>query len=222
MPKTLRNIVLAAAGATLALGLASGLAHAAAQRHSAGTPARMYGNPAAAAPYWRQQSFDDCALMATADVIGQLTGRQPSEQEIIGVARRLGSQVHPGPLYSTGYGTDPGDIPVLLAQYGIYGVLSTEDPGMAALERYLAGGHKVIAGVNAELIWGMPVQTKDNRGNPMSDHAVVVTGVDLATGKVHLNDSASPNGPDETVSIEVFERAWATGNEEMVVTRETA
>jgi hypothetical protein len=76
--------------------------------------------------------------------------------------------------------------------------------------------------VNAELIWGLPVQTKDNRGNPMSDHAVVVTAIDLANGKVHLNDSANPNGADEIVSIEVFERSWATGNDEMVVTRETS
>ena len=223
--------MLAIVAAAAALGLASAVAHAASTSHphSLTHPTATYGNPAAAAPYWRQQSFDDCALMAAADVIGELTGRQPSEQEIIAVAQRLGSRVHPGPIYSTGYGTDPGDIPALLAQYGIYGVATSQDDaaatgldsGMEALEHYLAGGHKVIAGVNAELIWGLPVQTKDNRGNPMSDHAVVVTGVDLATGKVHLNDSANPNGADETVSIELFTTAWATGHDQLVVTRET-
>lgn len=224
-------VAAAIAAAAAALGVAftfEAVAHASASNGT--TQAKMmYGNPAAAAQYWRKQSFDDCALMAAADVIGELTGRQPSENEIIAMAQRLGSRVHPGPMYSAGYGTDPGDIPVLLAQYGIYGVATSQDEaavtgldsGMEALEHYLAGGHKVIAGVNAEMIWGLPIQTKDNRGNPMSDHAVVVTGVDLANGTVHLNDSANPGGPDEVVSLEVFQRSWATGNDELVVTRET-
>lgn len=135
--------------------------------------------------------------------------------------------MHPGPMYSAGYGTDPGDIPALLARYGIYGVATSQDEaaatgldsGLEALERYLVDGHKVIAGVNAEMIWGLPIQTRDNRGNPMSDHAVVVTGVDLANGTVHLNDSGTR--ADEVVSLDVFLRAWATGNDELVVTRET-
>ncbi len=220
--------IAAAAAALAAASTFEAVAHAAAPNGTTQAKA-MYGNPAAAAQYWRKQSFDDCALMAAADVIGELTGRAPAEDEIIAVAQRLGSRFHPGPMYSTGYGTDPGDIPALLAQYGIYGVATSQDDaaatgldsGMEALEHYLAEGHKVIAGVNAEMIWGLPLQTKDNRGNPMSDHAVVVTGVDLANGKVHLNDSANPTGPDEVVSLDVFRRSWATGNDEMVVTRET-
>ncbi|OBJ64833.1 C39 family peptidase [Mycobacterium asiaticum] len=178
----------------------------------------MYGDPAAAAPYWRLQSFDDCALMAAADVIGQLTGLEPAEQDVIAVAQRLPSQVRPGPLYAAGYGTEPADIPLLLAQYGVHGGL---DSGREALERYLAEGHKVIAGVNAELLWGLPVQNRDESGNPTSDHAVVVTGVDLAHGTVHLNDSGNPRGRDETVPIDVFRAAWATGGDQMVVTAET-
>lgn len=216
MRKTLRNTILAAIGAALALALATGLAHAASQRGNANDPARMYGNPAAAAPYWRPQSFDDCALMAAADVIGQRTGRQPAEQEILAVAQNLGSRFHPGPIYRAGYGTDPGDIPALLAQYGVNGYAT--ESSLDELERYLDGGHQVIAGVNAEIIWGLPVQTKDPNGNPMSDHAVVVTGVDLINGKVHLNDSANPNGADLTVPLEVFQRSWATGSDELVVT----
>ncbi|KQH75716.1 hypothetical protein AO501_22610 [Mycobacterium gordonae] len=220
------RVTLAIAGVAVTLGLATGLAHAAASSPRSEAP-RMYGNPSAAAQYWRKQSFDDCALMAAADVIGELTGRQPSEEEIVAVAQRLSSRVHRGPMYSAGNGTDPGDIPVLLAQYGIYGVATSQDEapmtgldsGMEALEHYLADGHKVIAGVNAEMIWGLPIQTRDNRGNPMSDHAVVVTGVDLVNGMVHLNDSGTR--ADEVVPLDVFQQAWATGNQELVVTRET-
>ena len=94
----------------------------------------------------------------------------------------------------TGHGTDAHDLPVLLAHYGITAVYTDADTtgvatGMDALEHYLAGGHKVIVSVNAELIWGEPVERKDDSGNPKSDHAVLVTGVDTAHGKVHLNDS---------------------------------
>ncbi len=63
---------------------------------------------------------------------------------------------------------------MLLAHYGITAVFTSADDaaatggnsGMDTLEHYLAGGHKVIVGVNAELIWGLPVETKDNSGNP--------------------------------------------------------
>lgn len=226
--RTACHVVLwALAGSLTGIALLCGaVAHAAASRPDP-SPKAMYGDPIAAAPYWRKQSLDDCALMAAADVIGELTGRQPSEDAIIAVAQRLGSRVHPGPMYSEGRGTDPGDIPLLLAQYGIYGIATSQDEalatgldsGMEALEHYLADGHKVIAGVNAEMIWGLPVQTRDTRGNPMSDHAVVVTGVDLVNGTVHLNDSGTR--ADEVVSLDVFQRAWATGHDELVVTRET-
>ena len=96
------------------MALATGFAAAAANTdaHNSGGCAGI----AAAAPYWREQSLDDCALMATADVIGQLTGREVSEQEIIAVAQNLPSRAHAGPIYllpsdmsdpnQTGYGTN--------------------------------------------------------------------------------------------------------------------
>ena len=60
----------------VALGLAAGPAQAAPgppdPPSGAGT---LYGDPAAAAPFWRYQSYDDdCVEMAVADVVGELTG----------------------------------------------------------------------------------------------------------------------------------------------------
>src|ERR1700729_2570093 len=46
----------------------------------------MYGDPVAAAPYWRQQHTSDCGEMAVADVVGQITGDEPSEQRITALA----------------------------------------------------------------------------------------------------------------------------------------
>jgi hypothetical protein len=49
---------------------AAGLADAATASQAQSGASRMYGDPAAAAPYWRAQTLDDCALMASANVIG--------------------------------------------------------------------------------------------------------------------------------------------------------
>ena len=54
------------------VGLGTGLA-------AAEPDGQMYGNPEAAAPYWRYQHQEDCGLMAVADVVGQLTGHEPTQ-----------------------------------------------------------------------------------------------------------------------------------------------
>jgi hypothetical protein len=114
----------------------------------------------------------------------------------------------------------------LLAQYRIPAVVIDRDDtavsgvrsGMAGLKQALGGGHKVIVSLNAELIWHEPVDEKDKSGSPLSDHAVVVTGVDATHGIVHLNDSGIPEGRDEQVPVELFVKAWDTSDELMVVT----
>ncbi|BBX72570.1 C39 family peptidase [Mycobacterium shinjukuense] len=224
-----KTAVLTTVAGALALGL-SGPAEAA-----SGT---MYGDPAAVAKYWRQQNYDDCAIMSSADVVGQITGKEPSERSIIKVAQATPSATHPGSIYvkpadkndpNSGMGTDPGDLPTLLAHYGIHAVNTDADSatqtgvatGMEALEQYLGSGHAVIVGLNAEMIWNQPVDSKGRDGQPRADHAVVVTGVDTANGIVHLNDSGSPDGRDEQIRMDVFISAWATSDYFMTVTQET-
>ncbi len=221
-----KTATLAVVAGALALGLA-GPANAA-----AGT---VYGDPAAAAQWWRHQKYDDCVLMATADVIGQMTGKEPSEQAIIKKAQSTPSVVHPGTIYTkpadtknpnSGMGTSFADVPTLLAQYKVDAVITNKThaakdgivPGMEGLEQQLGAGHKVIVSVNAELIWHQPVETKDENGNPRGDHAVVVTGVDTANNVVHLNDSGTPEGRDEQIPMALFVQAWDASNELMVAT----
>jgi hypothetical protein len=177
---------------------------------------QMYGDPAAAAPYWRYQIGEDCGLMAVADVVGQVTGREPTQIgiELRGVFTR--SEVHRGAIYRFD-GTSPEDMVVLLQKYGVQSQLTTGNT-MQALEHYLAGGHKVIAAVNAETIWRYP-PGQGQRTN--ADHAVVVTGVDTRAEIVHLNDSGTPNGRDEQIPMATFTQAWATGNNLLIVTQET-
>jgi hypothetical protein len=218
------RVAVAAVMAATSLGLA-GAAHAAVD-DSLG----LYGDPDAAAAFWQQQTTGDCVLMATADVVGQITGTQPSEQDIIALASSTPSPSHDGMIYTPGddpndpdggSGTNGADVPTLLAHYGIPSDYTDSDrggkdgniaSGMSALEDYLGQGRKVIAMVNAEIIWG-----QDSTGG--SDHGLVVTGVDTANGIVHLNDSGPDDGANEQVSIETFQKAWDESKDTMTVTR---
>jgi hypothetical protein len=206
----LRALMCAAAAAS-AVALAPG-AYAAegASASDANREVGMYGNPASAAPFWRLQHSSDCGEMAAADVIGQITHHEPTEQQITALAKSTPSTAGPGPIWNPPGGTDIRNLPVLLKHYGIQSTLVQTDTG--ALEQDLAQGHKVIVILNAETIWN----SKGNRTNP--DHFVVVTGVDSKAGVVHLNDSGIKTGRDEKVSIATFEQARAS-NHWTVVTK---
>lgn len=206
------NSIRAAGVAVLVVAAAVGLAGIA----HADPNGQLYGDPDAAAAYWRYQHQEDCGLMAVADVVGQLTGKEPSQ---LGIEMRgifTPSQSHQGSIYEFD-GTSPGDMVVLLQHYGIASDLTTGN-SMETIEQDLAGGHKVIAGINAEIIWDYPAG-KGQR--TQADHAVVVTGVDTRTDIVHLNDSGTPNGRDEQIPMATFTEAWATSNNMLIVTQET-
>jgi hypothetical protein len=233
-PRLFRTAGAAVLAGAATVGLATGPSHAA--PGSPGSPqaaGTLYGDPTVAAPFWRFQQYDDdCIEMAVADVVGELTGHEPSEQAIVRVAQSTPSAVHAGPVYTKpkkrkpGSGTSFDDEPALLAHYGIHAVSTDRrnadrtgvPTGMPALERDLAEGRKAIVAVNAELIWREPVEDKTSDGEPEPNHAVVVTGVDTAAGIVHLNDSGIEDGRDERVPIELFTRSWASGKEHMTVT----
>jgi hypothetical protein len=199
--------VFRAAGVVAPCGFA-GAAHAAPDPQNGG----MHGDPAAAAPYWRYQQQDlDCGEMAVADVIGQITGNEPSEQEITATAGNIPSTRHAGPIYNPSGRTSNHDLPVLLAHYGIQS--DGTETNLGALERALDQGHKVIAGVNDRTIWN----TSGDRSQ--ENHFVVVTGIDTKAGVVHLNDTGAKAGRDEQVPLATFETAWATSGNFAVVTR---
>lgn len=193
---------------------------------AAAEEAGLHGHPDVAAEYWSEQNYDDCAIMASAHVVGILTGDMPEEDDIVAVAGSIASRQHDGPIYvvtdsddpDVG-GTDPEDLPILLAHYGIHASYTDNDvatagglpTGLAALDRYLDDGRAVIASVNANKIWNEP---DDDNGA----HAVVITGVDTEREVVHLNDSGTDDGADEQVSLSVFQSAWNDMDQRMVVT----
>ncbi|UQX12238.1 C39 family peptidase [Candidatus Mycobacterium methanotrophicum] len=177
---------------------------------------QMYGDPEAAATYWRYQHQEDCGLMAIADVVGQLTGHEPTQ---VGIELRgifTPSESHGGDVYFFD-GTSPEDMVMLLRKYGIQSDLTTGN-SMGTIEDDLSGGHKVIAALNAETIWNYP---PGQGQRTQADHAVVVTGVDTGTNIVHLNDSGTPNGRDERIPLDTFTQAWSTSDNLLIVTQQT-
>jgi hypothetical protein len=225
MKNAARAAVVAAVLAGAGLGLAGNAS------------AELYGNPDKSAPYWQKQKFDNCVLMATADMIGELKGKKISELEIIALATVTPSVMHPGSIYippignldnpNLGNGTNPVDMLILLEKYGLSGKVGGDyakglkdsvviKTGMDAIQQYLKEGHKVMAIVNAELIWGT------EGPYDKADHALVVTGIDTDKGIVYLNDSGNPKGKKFAVKLETFEKAWATSGQSIVVTDQTS
>jgi Peptidase_C39 like family len=189
----------------------------------------VYGDPAAAAKYWQEQSLEDnCGLMAVADVVGEITGNSPTERQMIRLAEHTPSGTNPGPIYaprddpshSNGNGgIEMADEVVLLDHYGIKSVMAwdkhPEQTGVPALEQYLGNNRRIIAWVNSAIIW----DTSDQRTK--ADHFLVVTGIDTNKEIVHLNDPGVEY-PDEQVSVTTFTNAWKTGEHSIVVTSATS
>ena len=170
----------------------------------------MYGDPGVARPYWRQQRTSDCGELAVADVVGEITGDEPSELDVTTLAVSTASAAGPGTIWGHDGNTNIRNLPVLLAHYGIHA--DNVHTTTSALEQDLAAGRKAIVLLNAETIWNRPGQRK------AADHFVVVTGIDAKAGVVHLNDSGMMSGGDEQIPMAAFEPAWATYHNSAVVT----
>ncbi|ORA08314.1 hypothetical protein [Mycobacterium arosiense] len=207
-----RALLLSATAAASPVLLAAGVhANPGAPVPDADYEAAMFGDPVAAAPYWRRQHGSDCGEMAVADVVGQMTGREPTEQQMIALAETTPSATGHGPIWKPLGNTDIADLPVLLWHYWIRaGNIQTNT---VALARKLGENHKVIVILNAETIWNRPGKRYS------ANHFVVVTGIDSKTGVVHLNDSGIDTGRDERIPLATFEQAWAPNYNSAIVTK---
>jgi hypothetical protein len=170
----------------------------------------MHGDPGAARPFWHQQRTNDCGELAVADVVGQITGDEPSEAEITSLAVSTASTAGSGTIWGRDGNTNIRNLPILLAHYGIHA--DSVQTTTSALEQDLSAGRKAIVLLNAETIWNRAGQRS------AADHFVVLTGIDTNVGVVHLNDSGVPVGSDEQIPIATFEQAWATYHNSAVVT----
>jgi predicted double-glycine peptidase len=201
--------VLSATAAATVLGFAA-VAHAAPSYTN--SQAGMHGDPAAAAAFWHFQIAPyACGELAVADVVGQITGHEPSEDEVTTAAEHTPSDKHPGPVYTPTSRTSNDDLVVLLGHYGV--PAGAFHSNLDLIEQDLDHGRKVIVGVNDKTLWNESA----NRGP--ENHFVVVTGIDTNANVVHVNDSGIMSGRDEQVSVATFEAAWGVSDHFAVVTR---
>ncbi|OAN26749.1 C39 family peptidase, partial [Mycolicibacterium iranicum] len=193
-----------------------------------------YGDPANAARYWQPQNSGDCVLMSVAGVIGILTGRAPTEAQIVYQAMNLlsvtngkfaGKMMYRG-MRDSGKWAFYEDARNLLKQYGIdsnvhsYDSRDTanEDAALEKIKTALAADKAVVTAVYSQILYHKATNYSFRAPDPDagSDHAVVVTGYDPNTDMITINDSAAPwpNSAGEPygrawqIPREVFMEAW--------------
>lgn len=187
----------------------------------------VYGDPGPGMKFWRAQSKEDnCGLMAVSFIVGERTGNQPSEQEMITLAQNTPSSVNPGTMIYAA-SNDPShaganggisveDLAVLLDHFGIKSAMTWGDQtSMQVLQQYLGDGRKVIAWVNSTVIGDQTGNATDQRTK--ADHFVEITAIDTNKQIIHLNDSGADHA-DEQVPIATFTSSWQTGQDTIVAT----
>jgi len=201
----------------------------------------VYGTPGAQAGFWREQTLDnDCVLIADRAIIQQLTGVDLSEAQIVAVGKSTPSVVdptkpmYPGTKEETGIaGMYNADGVALLKKYGINATYKSyvddPEPGEAPNKATQVDGQRALADVEAALAAGKAVAVVVDSGlivnaygqnvptpDPEPNHWVVVTGVDIATGKVYLNDGNLPAG-STAISMAGFMWSWQASDFGVIV-----
>ncbi|WP_156616837.1 C39 family peptidase [Mycobacterium sp. 852014-52144_SCH5372336] len=196
-------------------------------------PGGLYGDPEKNSQYWQAQSHgNNCVLMATTMIIGQLNGTMPSEEDIVKEAQETESVANPGRMMYLGPTSDNGvdikDAVALLDRHGITATVTEYDraDGMKALDALtmaLAENKAVMVGVHGETVWnaveGKPLPEGINTAN----HQVVILGVDRVKNIVYMNDSGfAEEGKNMKVPLGVFMKAWQTDDFETTVAERKA
>jgi peptidase C39-like protein len=169
---------------------------------------KVYGNPLSGAKWWYAQTVGDCGVATTAVVVGEKTGKEPTDASAQKVAESLGA-------YTPGAGSNLFALPALYAHYGVSAAVGSHS--LATVEDDLASGRAVVAAVNGATLWAAD-GFSDNIPGPTPDHVVVVDAV--SSDYVVLTDTGIniPMARTETVTLATFKKAWSTSGYEVVVT----
>ena len=179
----------------------------------------VVGDPEASAPYWFEQAENGwCGPASVSEIVAQATGStnlEATELEVVAKAEQLGFLTHTGTDFTSGWsGMQPADIATLLQSFGV--PAAQGQGSISELEQALSNGDQAIAAVDSSTIWN--AEGAESVADPgQADHALVVTGIDEKAGIVYLNDPGRPEGGETHVSLAVFEKAWATSGDSLVV-----
>lgn len=196
-----------------------------------------FGGYTANKPFWIYQGdAQSCAIMASAGIIGQLTGVMPTQQEILEQAWSTPSDVYAGQSIFEGDGDVPGkhwgtnqvDVLKLLNLNGLDADVTTflksqRQLALDTLTASLADQQGVMVSVNADTVWKAYENTffhPDRYVPPAStlrsDHMVIVLSVNTTKNLVYINDSAWEGGQGLPVPLDKFLDAWQTGGHTMI------
>lgn len=176
-------------------------------------PELVAGDPASDMDVWEFQGpTNRCALFSQKFVIEQLTDETDIDiEEFANIAKENG-------WFTEENGTGFLNMNKMLDYYGVDNEM-VYDADISDLEEALRNGDKVIVSVDSGQIW---YNNPNDIFSPStsSDHALQVAGIDYSNPDepmVILNDSGSPMGCGEMVSLETFENAWGAGDHQMIV-----
>lgn len=172
----------------------------------------MHGAPDSSAEEWFEQEKNGyCMPASLTQVLSEATDTPlPDESLVLDRLAQLGA---PDPAIN-GMRIEMGE--PLLESFGIPCHVEY-DATLADLQSYLDEGRSIVLGVNADYIWegaNNPVENPMNEAN----HALVITAIDQERGVVVLSDPGTETGDQETVPLSVFEEAWASGDNQLLVT----
>jgi hypothetical protein len=191
----------------------------------------------------RQQSYWNCVLMASAMAAAQVTGTETLPEDVtVEWAKELDSVVIPGrKMYLSeliDLGTFPKDAVRLMEKHypvtavnTVYGTYDANGNRVSAAT--LADGQRALNDMNAALEQGKAVtiainnwslySSRPNWSAPRSNldytiynHQIQVLKVDIANGKVWVNDSALETGGQE-FSLSAVMKAWQVSDYDLTV-----
>ena len=178
------------------------------------------GTPEIDASYWTYMGAESgyCGPDSISMVLSEF-GIHASMDEIAGYAESQGEvtgsgaagQIDPTPG-DLGWGMSSEQIAAVLTHEGVPATATTGD--YQTLVDALQNGRDVILSVDANQIWhNAPAGTPEG-------HAVVLTGIDPATGTAYLDDPGTPDGRMEAVPLTELMDAWHNDGYQMVETQQ--
>ncbi|TGD85483.1 hypothetical protein BayCH28_20865 [Mycolicibacterium sp. CH28] len=201
------------------------------------------GDVAQLAELHRQQNYWNCVLMSSAMAAAQVTNTLTEDEDtVVAWAKELDSIVSPGRKMFLSerleMGAWPKDAVRLLEQhwavtavnttYATYDANGKRIAGATAadgqralndLDAALAQGSAITVGINNNALYSSVPGWKPGSANPnftTYNHQIQVLRVDVANGKVWVNDSALPSGGTE-FSLSAFMKSWQASDYDLTV-----
>lgn len=172
---------------------------------------QLIGDPDGAAEHWFEQAANGfCVPASITQIVASFTGIEFADESFF-VERA--NELH---LFTVGPDGAPSmtvdGAAALLVDVGIDAHVET-DLTILDLANFLEEGRPVMLAVDADEMWSDEPDWVDEAAN----HAVVLTGIDPASGLAFISDPGSATGNQYSMPISELDRMWADSDRSAVV-----